>query len=395
MKKFVTIQNVLLILLVLLFGSGFLIFKQPSPNTVKFQRDNASFDTSSFSQYERGQVEAVIEERVDEVTQNKLLYQHLRVKLTSGDTKGESIETEFTQIIDTAGSFQYKIGDQVVLGQVSMPHSDELLFGNTPTYVIVDRYRVKGLIFAGLLFVLMAFIFARSKGLLSIAGLGVTALILIFFTAPLLLDGKDPVLVAGISSGSIAITTMLIAHGFNPRTKISIISTLVSLAVAIGLSYLLVYGAQLFGFGQADAILLQSGYLGAINLRGLLLAGLIISLLGVLDDVTTAQTATVDELLKANSELSSRELYNSAMSVGREHIASLINTLILVYVGAGLPLFLLLVSASNQPIWVLLNSENIAEEIIRAIAGSTALILSVPISTAIAVWIYKNNAINH
>lgn len=223
------------------------------------------------------------------------------------------------------------------------------------------------------------------------AGLALTALILVFFTAPQLLEGKNPVFIAGVSAGVIAITTMFIAHGFNRRTKISILSTLFALAFAIGVSYLFVYLGQLFGLGQADAFLLQTGYLGAVNLRGLLLAGLIISILGILDDVTTAQTATVDELLKANPQFSFKQLFSSAMSVGREHIASLINTLILVYVGASLPLFLLLVSATNQPLWVVLNSENMAEEIVRALAGSTALILSVPISTLVAVYFYKKS----
>lgn len=334
-------------------------------------------------------MEEIIEERIDEAPQNKLLYQHLKVKVSTGEAKGQTIETEFNQILDTAGSVQFKVGEQVVLGKVAKQPSEIVTIDTASEYVIVDRFRVNGLVFAGLLFVMLAFVFGRRKGLLSILGLAITAVILIFFTAPQLLAGKNPVLIASVSAGIIVIVTMFIAHGFNMRTKISIASTLVSLACAIGLSYLLVYAVQLFGLGQADAFLLQTGYLGAINLQGLLLAGLIISLLGVLDDVTTAQTATVDELLKANPKLSFKELYNSAMSVGREHIASLINTLILVYVGAGLPLFLLLVAATNQPIWILLNSENIAEEIVRAIAGSAALILAVPISTFIAVHVYK------
>jgi uncharacterized membrane protein len=391
MKKLITLQNLILLVLALLVVGGFLIFKQSPPNATEFQRDNASFDTSPFNQYERGVVEEVIEERIDEAPQNKLLYQHLKVNLSSGDQKGDTVETEFNQILDTAGSIKFKVGDQVVLGKVAKQPSEIVTIDTVPDYVIVDRYRVNGLLFAGLLFVVLAFVFGRRKGLLSILGLAITAVILIFFTAPQLLAGKNPVLIASVSAGIIAIVTMFTAHGFNVRTKISIASTIVSLACAIGLSYLLVYAVQLFGLGQADAFLLQTGYLGAINLQGLLLAGLIISLLGVLDDVTTAQTATVDELLKANPKLSFKELYNSAMSVGREHIASLINTLILVYVGAGLPLFLLLVAATNQPIWILLNSENIAEEIVRAIAGSAALILAVPISTLLAVYIYKRN----
>ncbi len=387
MNKHFSLQKILLIIFGVLLVLGLIIFQQHSPNQLSFQRDNASFDTSTFNSYERGVVDQILEERIDHGPQNKLLYQNLDIVILSGENSGKNIQTQFTQILDAAEGVKFKSGDRVVLGRLLMPPSEDA----STEYVIVDRYRMNGLVFAALLLVLLAFIFGRSKGLLSVLGLIITTLILVFFTAPQLLAGKNAILVSGVSAGLIAIVTMLIAHGFNTRTKISILSTLASLACAIGLSYILVFVVKLFGLGQADAFVLQTGYLGSINLQGLLLSGLIISLLGVLDDVTTAQTATVDELLKANDQFTFKQLFNAAMSVGREHIASLINTLILVYVGAGLPLFLLLVSATNQPLWVLLNSENIAEDIVRAVAGSSALILAVPISTIMAVYFYKKN----
>lgn len=389
MRKIITLQNILVLILLLVCIGGAWVIRQPSPNSEAFHRDNASFDAGSFSQYERGIIEEIVEERVDDAPQNKLVYQYLKVRLSTGDKKGEIIETEFNRITDASENVKYRVGDTVVLGKTITPPAEGLFLTDEYRYEVIDKYRVNGLWFAVIVFVLLACIFGRSKGLLSVAGLAVTGIVLIFFVAPQLLQGKDPVVIAALSSAGIAIVTMFIAHGFNVRTKISIVSTLVSLVCAIGLSYLFVYAVQLFGFGGTDATLLQTGYLGALNLRGLLLAGLIISLLGVLDDVTTAQTATIDELHKANAQLGFRQLYSAAMSVGREHIASLVNTLILVYVGAGLPLFLLLVAASNQPLWVLFNSENIAEEIIRAIAGSAALIIAVPISTVIAAYVYS------
>ncbi len=391
MKKLLSTQNLLGLILLALLSTGFWIYAQPSVNSTSFQKENASFDTSSFTKYERGVVKQVLEERIDSAPQNQLLFQHLEVEVITGVAKGKKVETEFTQVIDTAESIRFKVGDKLVLGVLDIPQQGDQLFTEGLKYIIVDRFRANGLILVVIFFAIIAILFGKSKGLLSMAGLALTALILVFFTAPQLLEGKNPVFIAGVSAGVIAITTMFIAHGFNRRTKISILSTLFALAFAIGVSYLFVYLGQLFGLGQADAFLLQTGYLGAVNLRGLLLAGLIISILGILDDVTTAQTATVDELLKANPQFSFKQLFSSAMSVGREHIASLINTLILVYVGASLPLFLLLVSATNQPLWVVLNSENMAEEIVRALAGSTALILSVPISTLVAVYFYKKS----
>ena len=129
---------------------------------------------------------------------------------------------------------------------------------------------------------------------------------------------------------------------------------------------------------------IQTGELSAVNLRGLLLGGIIIGALGVLDDITTAQTAAIDEISKANPRLGFRELYRSGTSIGREHIASLINTLALAYAGASLPILLLFSINEEMPMWTILNSEFMAEEIVRTLVGSSALLLAVPISTYLA-----------
>ena len=116
------------------------------------------------------------------------------------------------------------------------------------------------------------------------------------------------------------------------------------------------------------------------------MAGIIIGVLGVLDDITTAQAAVVDELLKANPKLGVGELYRRALSVGREHIASLVNTLVLAYAGASLPLLLLFTANKEYGFWVIANGEFLAEEIIRTLVGSSTLVLAVPITTILAAW---------
>ena len=145
-----------------------------------------------------------------------------------------------------------------------------------------------------------------------------------------------------------------------------------------------VYLGKLFGMGTEESIFIQSGVLQEVNLRGLLLGGIIIGALGVLDDITTAQTAAIDELSKANHKLGFAELYKAGTSIGREHIASLINTLALAYVGASLPILLLVSLNEDMPWWVMVNSEFIAEEIVRTLVGSSTLLLAVPISTWLA-----------
>jgi uncharacterized membrane protein len=141
---------------------------------------------------------------------------------------------------------------------------------------------------------------------------------------------------------------------------------------------------RLFGYGTSDSAVLSFGYQAGIDMRGILLAGIIIGTLGVLDDVTTSQTEAVTQLRAANSSLSTRELFVRAMAIGRHHIASLVNTLVLAYAGSSLPLFLLFSLNQADPWWVILNSEFIAEEIVRTLVGSSILILAVPLATIIA-----------
>ena len=151
--------------------------------------------------------------------------------------------------------------------------------------------------------------------------------------------------------------------------------------------------ASIFGMGTEESVLLQFGPLENIDLRGLLLGGIVIGALGVLDDITTAQTAVVDELRRANPRMTFRQLYAAGISVGREHIASLINTLALAYVGASLPLLMLFTINDAMPLWVTLNSEFIAEEIVRTLVGSSALLIAVPISTWCAAQAFAQDIV--
>jgi len=162
------------------------------------------------------------------------------------------------------------------------------------------------------------------------------------------------------------------------------LSTLITLGISIGLATFFVNISRLLGQGSEDAMFLANSSLGEINLQGLLLAGIIIGTLGVLDDITTAQTSVVGELRLANPTLSKHELHKRALVVGKEHISSLVNTLVLAYAGASLPLFLLFSAYPDTPFWYSLNSQFISEEVVRTLVGSTALILAVPISTYIA-----------
>lgn len=381
LNKF-SLNHILIALAVVFLTAGLYIYFLPSQN-VAFEKSEASQDTTSFNSYVRGTVTEVVFEQVDAALNNQTITQQLKVELkkqAEGQTENV-IEIDNTQILDKAGSVKYKVGDRVVIGVLPDSIQDK--------YVIVDRDRSFGLYIIVALFLVLAIGVGLRKGLTSLLGLAISGAILIFFIAPQILQGKDAFVVSLVGAGAIVMVSMFISHGFTRRIKIAAISTIVALAISAVLTWGFVSLANLFGLGQSDAFLLQTGFLGTLNLKGVLLAGIIISVLGILDDVTTAQTAAVEELKKADPNLGWKELYSRGLSIGREHIASLINTLILVYAGAALPLFLLLTLQNGQPLWVLFNSEFIAEELVRALVGSMALILAVPVSTFLAAIIFR------
>jgi uncharacterized membrane protein len=195
-------------------------------------------------------------------------------------------------------------------------------------------------------------------------------------------------------SFAIVLVSLYLAHGFNKRTSVALLSTILVLFLAIGLSFLFVSATMLHGNGSEEAIYLQINPGQNINLQGLLLGGIILGALGVLDDITTGQAAAVDEIHKANPSLSRKELYKRGLSIGHEHIASLINTLALAYAGVALPLFLLFSLNHAAPFWTLLNSEGVAEEIVRTLVGSTVLVLAVPISTHFAAYFFAKDKVD-
>jgi uncharacterized membrane protein len=146
----------------------------------------------------------------------------------------------------------------------------------------------------------------------------------------------------------------------------------------------------LTGLGSEDAASLLYGQTGSINFQGLLLGGIIIGSLGVLNDITIGLSASMYELALANPKYTFKELFASGLRIGSEHIAALVNTLALAYAGAGLPIFIFIVlNPSHQPVWMILNSELLAEEIVRTLAGSIGLILAVPLTAVFAALAFQ------
>ncbi|MEA2366769.1 MAG: hypothetical protein QOI32_2281, partial [Thermoleophilaceae bacterium] len=249
-------------------------------------------------------------------------------------------------------------------------------------YSLYDFERRGPMLILALLFVAVVLVFARWRGALSLAGLGISLALVLLFVVPSILDGNSPLLVAVVGSMAVAFTTIPLAHGWGSKSLAALLGTAASLIVTALLALLFTNLTHLTGLSSEEAIFLQIGNAN-VSLQGLLLAGMVIGALGVLDDVTISQASTVLALRRANPALRLRRLFGLAMDVGRDHVSATVNTLVLAYVGAALPI-LLLFSAADLGVGQAMNLEVVAKEIVATLVGSIGLIAAVPITTGLA-----------
>jgi uncharacterized membrane protein len=306
------------------------------------------------------------------------LYQKLKILVTKGSMINDEIIVENGNV-SSSNNPKYKVGDKVIVY-----HSKDL--DGNDTFYIADFIRRTPLLLLFLIFVIISVIIARWRGALSLLGMGISFLIIFFLILPRILGGADPVETAIFGSFLIIPVTFFLSHGFNKKTGVAIAGTLVALIITGILAGFFVEATKLSGFASEEAGFLQAAKGSIVNIKGLLLAGIIIGVLGVLDDITISQSAIVFQLKQANEKIKSGELYKRAMDIGRDHIASMVNTLILVYTGAALPLLLLFVD-NPHPFTEIINYEIIADEIVRTLVGSIGLVLAVPITTFVAVMV--------
>ncbi len=303
------------------------------------------------------------------------------VKISSGDEAGN--------ILDISHGYSKNSDSEIMKGEQVVIAKNQVM--GEISYYLADKYRLPEIAFIAALFVGLVLYFGRLRGLTSMIGLTFSIFVLIGFTIPQIIANHNPLTICLISAFVIAVVSIYLAHGFNKRTSIAVAGTLLTLALSVLLASFFVHLTQLTGSGTEETFYLQTeASQPSFDFQGLLLGGIIISLLGILDDVTTGQASTIDEIAKADPSLSFTELYKRGLSVGREHIASLVNTLVLVYAGASLPLFLIL-AAYPDPLWYTMNSEFLAEEIVRTLTGSIALVLAVPITNFLAAYFLRKN----
>lgn len=328
-----------------------------------------------------GSVVFVSEQKEIEIAGNRQTYQKLQIEITKGSIKGQNILVENGNFL-TTNPVIYKSKDKVLIQK-----SKDL--DGKDTYYISDYIRRTPLYMLFAIFTFISVFIGGKRGLFSLFGMSVSFLIIFLIIIPLILKGYDPIVVSIGGAALIIPATFYLSHGISSKTHLAVLGTLVSLVITGLLAAASIDLVKLSGFASEEASYLQSQVGNLVNIKGLLLAGIIISCLGILDDITISQSSIVFELKSANSKLKFHELFFRTMKVGRDHISSLVNTLVLVYAGSAFPL-LLLFTENSASFSQVINYEIVADEIVRALVGSIGLILAVPITTFFAALYFSN-----
>ena len=289
--------------------------------------------------------------------------------------EGESAGTVLVLDLPAEGYPEFRVGDIVELIAADIP-------GQGRTWFVTDVRRLGALGWLALVFVGGVLMVGRWRGLRALIGLAISLWVVIGFMLPAILSGSSPPVVALVGGTAILLVTLYLSHGFNPMTTAAAVGTLGALVVTVVIALVAIDGTRITGFASEDAVFARFA-IGELDLRGLVLAGLIVAALGVLDDVTVSQASTVFTVHEADPSQSFAQLVARGMRVGRDHIASVVNTLFLAYAGASLGL-LVLFTTSGLPVRELVNTELVAVELVKTMVGSLGLLAAVPLTTVIA-----------
>lgn len=250
-------------------------------------------------------------------------------------------------------------------------------------FAFVDFERRAPLAYLALGFVALVVALGRWQGVRSLLGLGISLAIVLMFIVPAILAGRPPLLVAVVGAMAVMLATMFVTHGFGLKTAAAILGTAAALCLTALLAAGAVELAAISGLASEESRLLSAGATSALSLRGLVIAGIVIGALGVLDDVTVSQASTVLALKRADPAFAFRDLFASGLQVGRDHLGATINTLVLAYVGAALPI-LLIFGTEATSLSEAVNRESVAAEIVATLVGSVGLVAAMPLTTALA-----------
>jgi uncharacterized membrane protein len=327
----------------------------------------------------RAEVTAILEEGTVTLGERTQPYQVVEVQIVDGPYAGQRFEVDYGQRQIRPAELQLAVGEPILVTVSALPQ------GGVSAY-FTDFVRTPSLLWLLLVFILFSVVISGWKAVRGLIGMVLSFVVILGYIIPQILAGGDPVLVSVVGSFAVMLVTLYIVYGWTLKTHAAVLGTLIALVITGLIASYFMNFTRLTGFGSEDALFLIQQANFNINLRGLLLGGFLIGVLGVLDDLVITQASVVFELRQADPRLDYRGLYGRAMAVGQDHVAATVNTLVLAYTGVALPL-LLLFTLSGQQLSTVFNLEFVAEEIVRMLVGSLGLMAAVPITTALSCWL--------
>jgi len=336
--------------------------------------------------YSSNTVPAVVTEIIEEgeVTLGEVTqpYQIVEVQVEEGEYSGLFYEIEYGTRQIRNEMILLKVGDKLMVTITTLPTGEV-------SVQFTDFYRNNSLLLLLGIFILASVVISGWKGVRSVLGILLSLAVIILIILPGIQAGKDPLLISIFGAFFFMAFSLYLVYGWTVKTHAAVLGSLVALAITGLLAYIFVNHAHLTGYGDENMFYISQLTNNTLNVRSLLLAGVLIGTIGVLDDLVISQASAVFELFRNNPGQTFKELFRSAMNIGQDHIAATVNTLVLAYAGAALPM-LLLFSFSNVNFTMALNLEFIAEEIVRTMVGSLGLFAAVPITTALSAGIAVN-----
>ncbi len=330
----------------------------------------------------RAEVTQILDEGEIKLGEHVQPYQILEVKALEGDYAGVPMQVDFGKRQVRSDDYALALGDKIIITISKTPD-------NVVNAYFVDYVRVNPILWLTALFAISILWISGWKGLRALLSMAFSLYMIIGYIIPHILAGEDPLRVSIIGSAILLGITLYLTYGWTLKTHAAVLSMILVLLLTGALSYFFVILTRLNGLGDENTMFLIQMLDTPINLRGLLLGGMIIGALGVLDDLVTTQASAVFELHHANPTLGFGRLYSSAMRIGQDHVAATVNTLVLAYAGAALPM-LLMFSLGRGNYGYLINFSVVAEEVVRTLVGSLGLIAAVPLTTVIAIWFVQS-----
>jgi uncharacterized membrane protein len=325
----------------------------------------------------KAEVLSIVEQGVIQIDDVSQTYQVANLRILEGQFAGQEFLIDYGKHYILSNKYLLSEKDKILVSISQMPDGAINVF-------FMDFVRSGPLLALVIVFVSLCVLVSGWKGVRSLLGIGLSMLVIIYFIIPKILEGYNPILISLLGSFFFLTVTQYLVYGWTLKTHIALSGIMLSIVITGLIGVFFVNFARLSGIGDENAIyLLQQS--DQLNIKNLLIAGIIIGALGILDDLAIGQTSAVIEIYRANPEMSFRERFKRSMNIGKDHIAATVNTLVLAYLGASLSLFLLF-SSNNVDLGNVINLNSLAEQIVRSLVGTIGLFIAVPLTTFIACW---------